>query len=297
MTYVELQSCGLSHVKPNGKILGIPGVSPPCGTPSGARHNGRMRITIVSGADGAPFVHDLAARLGPADQLTVIAPTVRDHWSAWLKASPDLDALLLVPGTPTTYAVADQLRTIEYSPTWQRTSDQDVATRLVRTELIGTGFSLTEATLAAATRSGLPYALLPACEQRAELHVVVGGDEPRAVHVEEYLADPAVHSPTETVLVAESLSVSPAVTTTLQQTDVLVLAPSSRTLAIDPVLRVPGFLDLVPADLPVVVVDHEDPAPADLVRVAGLREPDPGAVRTSPADAAAVVDLARRITA
>lgn len=254
-----------------------------------------MRITIVSGADGAPFLHDLAARLAPEDVLTVIAPTVRDHWSAWLKASPDLDALLLVPGTPTTYAVADQLRTIEYSPEWQRTSDQDVATRLVRTELIGTGFSLTEATLAAATRSGLPYALLPACEQRAELHVVVGGDEPRAIHVEEYLADPGAHSPTETVLVAESLSVSPTVVTALQQTDVLVLAPSSRTLAIDPVLRVPGFLDLVTDDLPVIVVDHEDSAPADLVRVAGLREADPGDTHAAPADPAAVLDLARKL--
>lgn len=255
-----------------------------------------MRITIVTGADGAPFVHDLAARLAPEDVLTVIAPTVRDHWSAWLKASPDLDALLLAPGTPATYAVADQLRTIEYSPEWQRTSDQTVATRLVRTELIGSGFSLTEATLAAATRGGLPYGLLPVSEERAELHVVVG-DEPRAIHVEEYLADPAGHTPSETVLVAETLSVSATVTTTLQQTDVLVLGPSSRTLAIDPVLRTPGFLDLVPADLPVLVVEHDDSAPADLVRVAGLRQDDPGSPQRLAADPAAVLELARKVTA
>lgn len=256
-----------------------------------------MRITVISGADGAPFLHDLAARLGPEDVLTVVAPIVRDHWSAWLKASPDLDALLLPPGTATTYAVADQLRSLAYSPEWQRTSDQDVATRLVRTELIGTGFSLSDATLAAATRGGLPYALLPACDERAELHVVVGDDQPRAIHVEEYLADPAAHSPSETVLVAETLTVSPAVAAVLQETDVLVLGPSSRTLAIDPVLRTPGFLELVADELPVLVVEHQDPAPADLVRVAGLREADPGAARPAPADAATVVELAREVTA
>ncbi|MCD9197058.1 2-phospho-L-lactate transferase CofD family protein [Aeromicrobium wangtongii] len=253
-----------------------------------------MRITLIIGADGASFAHDLATQLDPGE-LTVIAPTVRDHWSAWLKACPDLDALLGTPGVTPTYGVADQLRSIEYSPEWQRTSDQVVAHRLVRSELIGTGFRLSDATLAAATRADLPYRLLPMSDDRAELHVVVGEDQPRAIHVDEYLADPGAHTPTETVLVAEAWSVSPAVTAVLEQTDVLVLGPSSRTLAIDPVLRTPGLLDAVRDDLPVLVVDHADTAPADLVRVAGLRAADPGVAEPVPADAAAVVHRARSV--
>jgi LPPG:FO 2-phospho-L-lactate transferase len=256
-----------------------------------------MRITLITGADGASFAHDLAAGLDPSDELTVVAPIVRDHWSAWLKACPDLDALLAPPGVPHTYAVADQLRAIDYSPEWQRTSDQTVATRLVRTELLGTGYSLSQATLAAAARAGLGFRLLPMSDDRAELHVVVAGDEPRAIHVDEYLADAAAHTPTETVLVAEAWSVSPAVATQLRETDVLVLGPSSRTLAIDPVLRTPSLLDSLPASVPVLVVDHADTAPAELVRVAGLRATDPGTAEPTPADVSAVIDRIRRSAA
>ena len=69
-----------------------------------------MRITLITGADGASFAHALAAQLEPSDELTVVAPTVSDHWSTWLKACPDLDALLDPPGTRRTFEVADQLR-------------------------------------------------------------------------------------------------------------------------------------------------------------------------------------------
>ncbi|MCW2830976.1 MAG: hypothetical protein JWP31_1668 [Aeromicrobium sp.] len=256
-----------------------------------------MRITLISGADGVPFVHELATALSADDELTVIAPTVRDHWSAWLKACPDLDALLTQPGTPTTHAVADQLKAIDYSPAWQRTSDQDVATRLVRTELIGTGFALTDATMAAATRAKLPYRLVPMSDDRAELHVVVGGDEPRAIHIAQYLAEPSAHEPTETLLVAETWAVSPAAAAAVQSADVVVLGPSSRTLAIDPVLRTPGLLDALPCTTPVLVVEHDDTAPADLIRVAGVRQDDPGLPERVPSDVRAVLELAGRVTA
>lgn len=257
-----------------------------------------MRITLIIGADGAAFAHALGTALGPADELTVIAPIVLDHWSAWLKACPDLDALLAAPGITATYAVAEQLSRIDYSPGWQRTSDQDVATRLVRSELLGTGYTLTQATLAAAARAGLPYRLLPTSDDRAELHVVVGGDEPHAIHIGAYLANPAGYQPVETVLVAESWSASAAVIEALGASDALVIGPSSRTLAIDPVLRAPGFLDAVPAALPVLVVDDDiDPAPAALVAAAGLREGNPGHAESVAADPLAVLERLRQSVA
>jgi LPPG:FO 2-phospho-L-lactate transferase len=251
-----------------------------------------MRITLILGADGAPFAHDLAAALGPADELTVIVPTVRDRWSAWLKVCPDLDALLAPRDVVPSFAVADRLRAIDFSR--ERVSDQTVATRLVRTELIGSGASLTDATVATGLRSELGFRLLPVSDDRAELHVVVG-PEPHAIHVEEYLADPDAHEPTETVLVAEAWSASPTVLAALAETDVLVLGPSSRTLAIDPVLRAPGVLGAIADAVPVLVVDHADAAPPALVGVAGLRESDPGTARPVPADAAAVVARAEEI--
>ncbi len=251
-----------------------------------------MRITIVTGADGSPFLWDFVGLLGPDDELTVIAPTVRGHFSVGLAASPDLDELLSAPTDPT-YAVSDALEAVGYTSSWQRATDQALAARLVRTDLTATGVSLTEATIAAALRASLPYRLLPMCEDRAEFRVVVGSDDPRAIHVNEYLDDPTSYDATQLLLVADQISISSAVSQALIDTDVLVLGPSSRTLAIDPVLRTPGFLDLVTDDLRVLVVEHEDSAPTDLVRVAGLRQPDPGAAHTVPADAKAVVEAAR----
>jgi LPPG:FO 2-phospho-L-lactate transferase len=251
-----------------------------------------MRITLITGADGAPFTHALTSLLEPGDELTVVAPTVSDHWSAWLKACPDLDALLVPRGVTPTFAVADQLAAIDYAAA--RVSDQTVATRLVRSELLGTGYSLTEATLAAASRAGCGFRLLPLSDDRAELHVVVG-PEPHAIHVGAYLADPTVHEPTETLLVAEAWSASAAVLDAIAATDVLVLGPSSRTLAIDPVLRAPGVLDAIDGTLPVLVVEHDDTAPEALVRVAGLKEADPGAPEAVPSDAATVLDRARHL--
>lgn len=254
----------------------------------------RMRILLVVGADGAPFAHELGGLLGPDDELTVVAPTVRGHVSAGLQASPDLDALLSPSGIAT-YAVADALEAVAYTPPWQRASDQAVAARLVRTELVVTGTALTDATVAAGIRAALPYRLLPVCEDRAEFRVVVGADEPRAIPVDEYLVAPTAHDPSQLLLVADQISVSTAVSSALQACDVLVLGPSSRTLAIDPVLRTPGFRDLVPDDLPVLVVEHDDSAPPELVRVAGLPEADPGRPEPAPADAAAVLELARKV--
>jgi LPPG:FO 2-phospho-L-lactate transferase len=255
-----------------------------------------MHILLVVGADGAPFARELGSLLGSGDELTVVAPTVRGHVAAGLQASPDLDGLL-APAVGPTYAVADALESIGYTPHWQRASDQAVAVRLVRTELVTTGTAFTDATVAVAVRAGLPYRLLPMCEGRAEFRVVVGSDAPRAIHVDEYLDDPAAHEATQLLLIADQIAVSPAVPQALLDCDVLVLGPSSRTLAIDPVLRTPGFLDRVDDDLPVLVVEHQDTAPAELVRVAGLRQADPGRPEPVAADAGAVLDRARRVGA
>lgn len=256
-----------------------------------------MRITLISGADGAPFAHQLAAALSPDDELVVIAPTVRGHISAGLQASPDLDGLLHPAGVSQTFATADSLTAIGYLPSWQRASDQALAARLVRTDLAATGTTLTDATIATASRTGLPYRLLPVSDQRAEFRVVVGSDEPRAIHVEEYLHDPAGFEATQLLLVADQVTVSAAVADALSSTDVLVLGPSSRTLAVDPVLRTPGLSDLIADDLVVLVVDHDDDAPADLVQVAGLRQTPPGAAQSVSADPAAVLAQARTVSA
>ena len=257
-----------------------------------------MRITVILGADGARFAHDLTRRLGPDDELVVVVPTMRDRWALGLKVCPDIDAILAVPGTASTHAVADELVAVGFSPAWHRPADVDVAGQLIRTELLGAGYTLTEATAAAVTRRGLGFTVLPASDDRAELHVVVpAADGTRAVHVAEVLAGPDAYDMQDLVLVAETWSASEAAREAIASSDVVVLGPSSRTLAIDPVLRAPGMLDAFADDVPVLVVEHDDTAPTDLVRVAGLQEADPGRPERVADGVGAVIDRARKVVA
>lgn len=256
-----------------------------------------MRITLIVGADAAPFALDLAALLEPADELTVIAPTVRDRWATGLKICPDLDALLdCATAIHPTFAVADELAAIGYSPAWHRPSDRDIATQLIRTELLGAGYSLTDATAAMAARRGLTFRLLPMSDDRAELHVVLTEPNgPRAIHVAQYLAATDNLAADDVVLVAETWSVTKEVSDQLAASDVLVLGPSSRTLVIDPVLRTPALLESLGAETPVLVVEHVDSAPPTLMRAAGLGQADPATAEHVPADAAAVLRRARQL--
>ncbi|WP_162891280.1 2-phospho-L-lactate transferase CofD family protein [Aeromicrobium sp. A1-2] len=255
-----------------------------------------MRITVILGADGAPFAHDLTSHLEPGDELVVIAPTMLDRWATGLKVCPDLDALLVARASSVTHEVADELIAIGYAPAWQRPSDAVVAAQLVRTDLLGAGYSLTEATSAIAARRDLGFTLLPASDDRAELHAVVESPEgQRAIHLSEVIADPSAHEVKELVLVAETWSVSDAVRAAIGTSDVLVLGPSSRTLAIDPVLRAPGLRESIDDDLPVLIVEHNETAPPTLVQIAGMREPDPGRAEPVTADAATVAIAARAV--
>lgn len=254
-----------------------------------------MRITLIAGAIGRTFVHQIAAQLADDDTLSVVSPIVRGHVSAGLAANPDLDALLTPPGQVATFNTYDALQNLGYCPDWQRASDQAVAARLIRTELTSTGATLTDATRAAAAAHRLPYDLVPMSDQRAEFRVVLGSDSPTAVHVEEYLHNPGAGEATQLLLVTENMERSAAAAEAISQCDALVIAPDSRTLVVDPVLRTPGLRDAIGDDLPVLVVETTDPAPADLVAAAGALEPIPGRTHAVSDDAGRVLELARSL--
>jgi LPPG:FO 2-phospho-L-lactate transferase len=78
-------------------------------------------------------------------------------------------------------------------PAWFALGDRDIATHVVRTQMLGAGYPLGQVTEALCTRWGLPrlgVRLLPMSDDRVETHVVIDTpDEPsprRAVHFQEY---------------------------------------------------------------------------------------------------------------
>ena len=220
-----------------------------------------MRMVLLTDGDGTGLAHDLAALLTDADTLDVVVPVARDHWGHGLKCCPDVDAFLSLPrrGEAATFTVADELAAVGFSPPWLRPSDADIARQIVRTELLQAGYTLGEATAAMAPRAALPFSLHPVSDDRAELHVVVedaGGR--RAVHVEEYRADPEGYRPVEATVVATSWQVSEPVRELVSEADVILLGPSSPVLSVDPLLGTPGLHDAMVA--PAIEVADADAA-------------------------------------
>ncbi|WP_040320030.1 2-phospho-L-lactate transferase CofD family protein [Aeromicrobium marinum] len=222
-----------------------------------------MHLVLIAGAAGADLATNLRAALGDGGRMTVVAPTTRDAWVAGLKRCPDLDAHLRVDG-PGSHGVADALEGLGFAAGWQRADDSEMALRIVRTELLHAGFSLTEATRALAARSGATVDLLPLSDDRGEWHRVVDGpDGRRAVHVDEH-GDAQGEEPW--VLVHDTWTVSPAVLAAVDEADaVLVHGPASaRGHLLDH--AVSAVVGERPGLAPVATGDHP---PTDILRAVG----------------------------
>src|SRR3546814_5115087 len=149
-------------------------------------------ITVLSGGmGGAKFIQGLLHGLrtgqvtAAADPVvTVIANTADDIGVHGLKVSPDLDTVMYTLGEgidpdrgwgrrEETWSVKEELAAYGVEPTWFGLGDRDVATHLVRTQMLEAGYPLSAVTtalcqrwLAPTHRDGLR--LLPMTDHRVE---------------------------------------------------------------------------------------------------------------------------------
>src|SRR3954447_9699461 len=127
---------------------------------------GLQRLTVLSGGmGGARFLqgllHGIAGRRLPdvsADaEVTVIANTGDDLWVHGLKVCPDLDTVMYTLGDginlergwgrrDETWSVKEELAAYGVEPTWFGLGDRDVATHLVRTQMLDAGYPLSAVT-------------------------------------------------------------------------------------------------------------------------------------------------------
>src|SRR3954447_13043736 len=158
-------------------------------------------ITVLSGGvGGARFLQGLLRlleRTSAHSQVTVIANTADDIWLHGLKVCPDLDTVMYTLGggidtergwgrTDETWHAKEELAAYGVEPTWFGLGDRDLATHLVRTQMLEAGYPLSAVTTALCDRWRPGVALLPMSEDRVETHVVVDDDQQpsgqRAMH-------------------------------------------------------------------------------------------------------------------
>ena len=119
------------------------------------------RITVLSGGvGGARFLQGLLRLIeqtGVDSEITVVANTGDDIWVHGLKVCPDLDTVMYTLGggidaergwgrLDESWQVKDELAAYGVEPTWFGLGDRDVATHLVRTQMLEAGYRLTDVT-------------------------------------------------------------------------------------------------------------------------------------------------------
>ena len=219
-----------------------------------------MRITALAGGiGGARFLRGLLAA-EPAAQVTVIGNVGDDITLHGLRVCPDLDTVMYTLGggihegqgwgrADETFSVARELAEYGVGPDWFTLGDRDIATHLVRTQMLDAGYPLSAVTEALCSRWKPGVKLLPATDDRAETHVVVSDDEGRrAVHFQEYWV--RLHAPAAESIAfvgAEQAKPAPGVLEAIAQADVVLFPPSNPVVSIGAILAVPEIREAVAA--------------------------------------------------
>ena len=229
-----------------------------------------LKITVFSGGiGGARFLQGLRHLL-PEAEVTVVTNTADDLWVHGLKVCPDLDTVMYTLGEgidvergwgrrEESWSVKEELAAYGVEPTWFGLGDRDVATHLVRTQMLEAGYPLSAVTEALCRRWQPGVRLLPMSDDRVETHVVVADpDAPsgrRAMHFQEYWIRLRASVPAESVVVVglDAASPAPGVLEAVADCDLVLLPPSNPVVSIGTVLGVAGVREAVRAtEAPVV---------------------------------------------
>jgi LPPG:FO 2-phospho-L-lactate transferase len=255
------------------------------------------RITVLSGGvGGARFLQGLLHLLEgrqPAE-VTVVANTADDIWLHGLKICPDLDTVMYTLGggidaergwgrTDETWRAKEELEAYGVEPTWFGLGDRDLATHLVRTQMLEAGYPLSAVTEALCARWQPGVRLLPMSDDRVETHIVVDDpEEPsgrRAIHFQEYWVRLHAEVPARAVVPVgvDQAGPGPGVLEALTGADLVVLPPSNPVVSVGTILAVPGVGEAIRSTAapvvglsPVVAGSHVRGMAAQLLAAIGV---------------------------
>jgi LPPG:FO 2-phospho-L-lactate transferase len=179
-----------------------------------------------------------------------------------LKVCPDLDTVMYTLGDgidvergwgrrDETWSAKTELEAYGVEPTWFGLGDRDIATHLVRTQMLEAGFTLSQVTEALCRRWQPGVRLLPMTDDRVETHVAIAdADSPsgrRVVHFQEYWVRLRASVPAEAVVVVgqDAAVPAPGVLDAITDADLVVLPPSNPVVSVGTILGMPGVRDAV----------------------------------------------------
>ena len=227
-----------------------------------------VKVTVlVGGVGGARFLLGVQHLLGLGrfrangsqsdNELTAIVNIGDDAWMYGVRICPDLDTCMYTLGggidpergwghRNETWHAKEELAAYGVQPDWFGLGDRDLATHLVRSQMLRAGYPLSQVTEALCNRWKPGARLLPASDDRSETHVVItdpDDGEKRAIHFQEWWVRYRAQVPTHSFAFvgADKATAGPGVTEAIETADVVLLAPSNPVVSIGSILAIPGI--------------------------------------------------------
>ena len=231
-----------------------------------------VKVTVLAGGiGGARFLLGVQRLLGLGQfadgpdgpdgsephRLTAVVNIGDDAWMFGVRICPDLDTCMYTLGggidpdrgwghRDETWHAKEELAAYGVQPDWFGLGYRDLATHLVRTQMLRAGYPLSAVTEALCSRWSPGATLLPASDDRCETHVVVSDpetDERRAIHFQEWWVRYRAGIPTHSFAFvgSEKAVAGPGVLEAITGADVVMLAPSNPVVSIGATLAVGGI--------------------------------------------------------
>lgn len=222
-----------------------------------------MQIVALAGGVGAGKFLRGVDRAYPGELTTVVVNTGDDITIHGLHVSPDLDSVCYwLAGlmdrergwgrAGETFNAMDAMRTSGAIDAWFNLGDRDLATHVLRTQLLQQGRTLSQATsTVCSTLLGLAIDVVPMTDEAVTTRIDVfdAAGEPLDLHFQEYWVKRRAEDPVKGIRFEgiDRASPAPGVLDAIAGADVLLLCPSNPVVSIGPILAVPGLRDAVAA--------------------------------------------------
>jgi LPPG:FO 2-phospho-L-lactate transferase len=208
-----------------------------------------ITVALAGGVGAAKFLRGLCRIVSPQN-LLIVGNTGDDLELYGLHISPDLDIVMytlagVVDETKgwgvegDTFHFLDGLRSLGLE-TWFRIGDRDLATHVIRTNLLAEGATLTQTTAQLCGRFGVKARLTPMTDQKVRTKIVSGS---RTIDFQEYLVKNEMKDEVTDVIFRGAGGANPAsgVIEALTRADRIIVCPSNPILSIGPMLAIPSI--------------------------------------------------------
>lgn len=214
-----------------------------------------MKVAVLAGGvGGAKLAHGMANCL-PAGALTIIVNTGDDFSHFGLTICPDLDTVcytLAGIANPVsgwglrdeTFNALEHIQTLN-GPSWFKIGDRDLGTHLERTRRLQAGEPLSRVTADFCQRWKVSPLVLPMSDD--PVRTIVHTRDGRRLSFQEYFVREACQPAVARFELPGAADAAPAagVLDALEQSDLIVIAPSNPWVSIDPILAVAGIRGII----------------------------------------------------